>query len=58
MVGKILAYMMDEYRFYHNRPLDSCKVYQMYEHVDVSFDQNYWQNFGHNIDIEMVALYV
>ena len=47
--------MMDEYRFYHNQPLDSCMVYQMYEHVGVSCDRNYWRNFFHNIDIEMVV---
>jgi len=28
----------------------------MYEHVDVSFDPNYWQNFVRKIDIEMVVL--
>ena len=31
-------------------------VYQMYEHVDVFFDQNYLQNVVHKSHMEMVVL--
>ena len=48
--------MRDVYRFYHNHRRGMYMVYQMYVHVDVFCDQNCWQSFGHNIDMEMVVL--
>lgn len=45
--------MKDEYKIYRNQLHDNCMVYQMYEHVNVSFDLMNWQIFDRNLHVHI-----